>query len=118
MPWIGNNELWRLKQGQYDARLIHDALASIQQSLTNINQRLHIMANSIADLNAAVTDLTTAVTDYTNAVAAEIAAIKAANDGGANDAAIEAAVANVKALTDTLKADTAAAQPPAPVPQP
>ncbi len=116
MPWISSTELWRLKRGNIDYKLVHDALASLQQSLLNVNQRLTHMANSIDDLNSAVADLTTAVNDYTTAVAAEIAAIQAANNSGANDAAIEAAVANVKALTDALKADTAAAQPPTPVP--
>ncbi len=80
------------------------------------NMEARIMA-AIDDLTTAVTDLTTASTNYTAAVAAEIAAIQAANQSGAQDAAIETSVANIKALTDTFNAATAAAQaavPPAP----
>jgi predicted nucleic acid-binding Zn-ribbon protein len=116
MPWISSTELWRLKRGNIEYKLVNDAMASVQQSLLNINQRLTKMANSIDDLNAAVANISTAVADYTAAVSAEIAAIQAANQSGSNDAAIEAAVTNLKSLTATLKSDTAAAQPPTPVP--
>lgn len=95
-----------------DARRLHDTLASIQASLTNLHRRLDFMAQSIDDLNAAVAGLTTAISGYTAAVATEIAAIEAANQSGANDADIETAVGNIKALTDTVTAATAAAQPP------
>lgn len=93
-----------------DAQRLQDTLVSIQTSLTNINRRLISMATSIDDLNAAVTDLTTASANYTAAVSAEIAAIQAANQSGANDAAIETSAANIKALTDSFNTATAAAQ--------
>ncbi len=119
MPWISSTELWRLKRGNIDYKLVSDALESVQQSLTNLHlqyhtleQKVDTMSKAIDDLNLAVTDITTAVNDYATAVAAEIAAIQAANQSGDQNDAIEAAVTNLKALTDTLKADTAAAQPP------
>ena len=100
-----------------DAQRLHDALASLQASVSNLHHRIDKIMAAIDDLSAAVTDLTTASTAYTAAVAAEIAAIQAANQSGANDTAIEASVANLKALTDTFNTATAAAQaavPPAP----
>jgi len=59
MPWISSTELWRLKQGQYDARLIHDALASLQQAFVNLNQKVNTMSQVIDRLTASVTNLTT-----------------------------------------------------------
>lgn len=98
--------------------LLHDSLAGIQQSISNINQRLNHIMSALSDLTDAVTDLTTASNNYTAAVAAEIAAIQAANQSGANDADIEASVSNLKALTDSFNTATAAAQAAGPAPQP
>ena len=47
MPWISSTELWRLKQGNIDYKLVHDALASVQQALLNLNHRMNLMASSI-----------------------------------------------------------------------
>lgn len=30
MPWISSTELWRLKRGNIDHTLVHDALVGIQ----------------------------------------------------------------------------------------
>lgn len=92
-------------------------LRRIEAKLDYLSSQGSNIMSALDDLNTAVTDLTTASNAYTAAVATEIAAIQAANQSGANDAAIEASVANLKVLTDsfnTAAAAATAAVPPAP----
>lgn len=93
----------------------HDELV---RTLTRIAKGIESMAAAVNQEAQAITDLQSAISAIGTAIAAEIVALQAAmNAQGVNNTpAIEASVANIKAMTATLNNSLAApAPPPAPV---
>jgi hypothetical protein len=74
---------------------------------------IHLLTLHKDEIMSAVSDLTAAVDELSDAIAAELKALTTALSFVGQDAAIEASVARLHALTGTLKASV-----PAPAPAP
>jgi hypothetical protein len=82
-------------------------------SQLNINAKLDRVLANQEKIMSALTDLQAAVTQLSTDVAAEIAALAAAQANG-DDAAVEASVANLKALSAQLQSSIATKTGPTP----
>src|ERR1700678_3986837 len=107
------------QQDRHDSLVHHILLLdrALHRIATALEKGFEHMANQEAQ---ALTDLQTAISQIGTAIAAEVVALQAAmNAQGINNTpAIEASVANIKAMTVTLNNSLAAPAPPPPAPLP